>query len=348
MLKYICSIIYTLSATKYNNMKKVLFIFLLLFLALPIFACLPVSKVSAEQININTATLSQLDELTGIGPTYAQRIVDDRPYSSIDDLDRVKGIGPATIQKIKDQGFACVNCQTTQPVIQPVAPSNDVATPALTPAPTPETTYPSGIFINEVLPNPVGPDETDEWIELYNSNNFDVDLSGWQLQDRAGTITTYTIPSVTKIMANGFLVFKRPDTQIMLNNDQDGLNLLTPDGKIVESMGFMTAPLGQSYNKTNDDWSWSTTLTPGTTNIITAVLKPASAPKTTDTKTVLPKTSNSVKNNSVNPLAADLSQSINTNQASPWFLFFAVLAITIVLAILVILIKLKIQNHVRT
>ena len=37
----------------------------------------------------------------------------------------------------------------------------------------------------------------------------------------------------------------------MLNNDGDGLNLLTPDGKIEDSMTFTSAPLNQSYNKTN-------------------------------------------------------------------------------------------------
>ena len=123
-------------------------------------------------------------------------------------------------------------------------------------------------------PDPTGPDETDEWIELYNSNNFNVDLSGWQLQDTTGTITTYTMPQGTKILAGvpaisgSFLVFKRPDTKIMLNNDQDGLSLFTPDKKTEDSMTFTSALLNQSYNKTSSGWQWSTTLTPGATNII--------------------------------------------------------------------------------
>jgi len=61
-----------------------------------------------------------------------------------------------------------------------------------------------GIIINELLPNPKGPDGTDEWIELYNSNNSDVDLSDWQLQDQEGTITTYTIPQSTKFQLMDF------------------------------------------------------------------------------------------------------------------------------------------------
>ena len=63
-----------------------------------------------EIIDINNANLQQLDKLTGVGPVIAQRIIDARPFSSVDDLDRVKGIGPATLNKIKAQGLACINC----------------------------------------------------------------------------------------------------------------------------------------------------------------------------------------------------------------------------------------------
>lgn len=59
-------------------------------------------------VDVNTASLAQLDTLTGIGPVYAQRIIDGRPYSSVDDLLRVSGIGPVTLQKIKNQGLAYV------------------------------------------------------------------------------------------------------------------------------------------------------------------------------------------------------------------------------------------------
>jgi competence ComEA-like helix-hairpin-helix protein len=310
--------------------------------------------MAAAQVDINTATLQQLDGLTGIGPVMAQRIIDARPFSSVDDLLAVKGIGPKTLQKIKDQGLACVSCaQETQEISNsqfPISNQNQnpsdqkidtTTTPTATP--TPVIIYPSGVFINEIMPNPKGPDGTDEWIELYNSNNFDVDLSGWKIQDTIGTITTYIISNGTKILSNGFLVFKRPDTQIMLNNDQDSLNLLTPDGKIIDSVNFTSAPLNQSYNKAEGLWAWSTTATPGLKNIITAVQ---------NIKT-LSKAKNSVKNSDINSALADISQNLNTNQdsanTSPWFLFFIVLTVTIILAVIVLLIKLKFsKKYVRT
>ncbi|MDD5606607.1 MAG: helix-hairpin-helix domain-containing protein [Candidatus Pacebacteria bacterium] len=61
-----------------------------------------------NSIDINNAFLQELQELTGIGPVYAQRIIDNRPFYSIYELTKVKGIGEITLQKIIDQGCAYV------------------------------------------------------------------------------------------------------------------------------------------------------------------------------------------------------------------------------------------------
>jgi competence protein ComEA len=53
-------------------------------------------------VDINVATLAELDALPGVGPATAKRIVDGRPYGSIEDLMRVKGIGQATFDKLKE------------------------------------------------------------------------------------------------------------------------------------------------------------------------------------------------------------------------------------------------------
>ena len=53
----------------------------------------PAARIAPSLLNLNTATLGELESLPGIGPVLARRIVEARPYRSVDDLGRVEGIG---------------------------------------------------------------------------------------------------------------------------------------------------------------------------------------------------------------------------------------------------------------
>jgi competence protein ComEA len=59
------------------------------------------THLPGQSVDLNQATLQDLEALPGIGPALAQRILAARPYSSVDDLDRVSGIGPAILEKLK-------------------------------------------------------------------------------------------------------------------------------------------------------------------------------------------------------------------------------------------------------
>lgn len=64
------------------------------------------APASGARISLAAATVEQLDELPGIGPVTAQKIVDWRtahgPFRSVEELDDVPGIGPARIEQLKD------------------------------------------------------------------------------------------------------------------------------------------------------------------------------------------------------------------------------------------------------
>lgn len=90
------------------NVKIFPIIFALLLISI-------LSNISAScnegQININSASAIELDDLYGIGSVKAQAIINARPFGSLEDLINVKGIGEKTLNKIKEQGIACVDSE---------------------------------------------------------------------------------------------------------------------------------------------------------------------------------------------------------------------------------------------
>jgi competence protein ComEA len=60
----------------------------------------------AGPLHLNTATLEQLDDLPGVGPSTAQKILDFREqhgaFTSIDELDAIPGIGPARLEQLRE------------------------------------------------------------------------------------------------------------------------------------------------------------------------------------------------------------------------------------------------------
>ena len=55
-----------------------------------------IAQKTDSLVNINTASQTELEQLPGIGPALAERIVSSRPFAKTDDIRKVKGIGDKT------------------------------------------------------------------------------------------------------------------------------------------------------------------------------------------------------------------------------------------------------------
>jgi competence protein ComEA len=66
----------------------------------------PAAGAPGGPVNVNTATLADLDGLPGVGPVLAQRILDTRDaqggFRAVSDLRKVPGIGDARYEQLKD------------------------------------------------------------------------------------------------------------------------------------------------------------------------------------------------------------------------------------------------------
>lgn len=60
-------------------------------------------------IDINEASISELQQIIHIGSDRAEQMIEFRPFSSVDELSKVNGIGPSRLQDIKNEGLACTN-----------------------------------------------------------------------------------------------------------------------------------------------------------------------------------------------------------------------------------------------
>ena len=55
----------------------------------------------SQKVNLNTASQAEIESLPRVGPALAERIINGRPYQSLEDLDRIRGIGPALLDQIR-------------------------------------------------------------------------------------------------------------------------------------------------------------------------------------------------------------------------------------------------------
>ena len=86
-----------------HSARLLLLVLACVFLARPAFA--NKKQPPARPINLNSATSEQLQQVPGIGPVTAEKILKMRklhgPFKSVNELRAIKGIGPKRLAKMK-------------------------------------------------------------------------------------------------------------------------------------------------------------------------------------------------------------------------------------------------------
>ncbi|MBI1880460.1 MAG: lamin tail domain-containing protein [Chloroflexi bacterium] len=125
---------------------------------------------------------------------------------------------------------------------------------------------PDTLVLNEILPAPRdwdwdgngSADYQDEWIEVYNPTNRPIGLGGWQLVDGSSG-ATYNIPLGAAIPAQGFAVFYHASILFSLNNDEETVSLIHPNGAVADTFNYGHSPgYDESYCRLPDGGAaWS-------------------------------------------------------------------------------------------
>lgn len=120
------------------------------------------------------------------------------------------------------------------------------------------------IIINEILPNPEGSDDQ-EWIELYNPNNQDINLQNWIINDLTSSFVLNTL-----IKSKDYLLIERSESKIALNNSNEKLQLFDCQNNLIDELSYSKSFEEQSYsyNEINKEYFWTENLTPKKKNII--------------------------------------------------------------------------------
>jgi len=126
--------------------------------------------------------------------------------------------------------------------------------------------YPN-LIISELFPNPKNNEKTNEFIEIYNPNNFEVSLKNWGLRDSSKS--GYFVIKKDKILKPfEYFAIYRKDFKFALNNSGgETVSLFAPNENKKSSVSYDSAKKDISYGWTGHAWRFSKFLTPNKKNI---------------------------------------------------------------------------------
>lgn len=127
------------------------------------------------------------------------------------------------------------------------------------------------IQITELLPNPAGSDMGNEYIEFYNPNLHDVDLTGYVLWVGPGFEKSYAVPAHTLLPTESYIRFSNTDILYTLVNSSSRAKLVAPAGNTVSETPAYNNPLdNEAWAQINTMWQYTNQPTPAAANKVSA------------------------------------------------------------------------------
>ena len=128
------------------------------------------------------------------------------------------------------------------------------------------------LWLTELLPNAIGDDTGNEFIEIYNPDQKVVDLSLYSLKVGANGEKTVAFPASSTVMPGEYRVFSDKQLGVTFVNTNGRVALESVDGVIHSDSGvYGAAPEGQSWAFINDAWQYTNRPTPGTPNLVSHI-----------------------------------------------------------------------------
>jgi hypothetical protein len=123
------------------------------------------------------------------------------------------------------------------------------------------------IVINELLPNAIGSDNGNEFIELYNPNQMSVSLTFYRLQIGTNLSKYFTFPAGSTIEPHAYAVFSNDDIPFTLLNSTSQVRLVSSDGQTINESAVYSNPAdGVTWALINGIWSYTNQPTPNADN----------------------------------------------------------------------------------
>ena len=129
------------------------------------------------------------------------------------------------------------------------------------------------IQITEIMPAPAKAKDSkikpEEWIEIHNQSDQDIDMAGWIIDDSDGGSKPHLLESQI-ISADQYLILTSSQTKLNLNNGSDQVRLFNSQKDLIDAVEYQEAEKNSSYARINIDdnieWNWQKNPTPGKAN----------------------------------------------------------------------------------